>query len=759
MTSVTLNIHEIAKAIDKHMTSAYRRAVKESWPYTEQKVNGGLAKMYILSTLPPEIQITLVEASTEIPLAWERELCPEAALAAARKRVEADIKNGATVPAVKPGNNWPARYGSFEEAIRPAARFNYDPAKAIGPDDLENDALMRRSRIVQEASHPPMGWAQGRRAWVQAVADKHGTTFQTIYKWMRKYGEGGLAGLKHTKSTKGRALAWDNEALKFWIGLCIQNETRGRSQKSLYWNVLVVEAARREWAIGSERSAAEWAAKSITPQMRAYQRGGLRALDNSLPPVLRSYADLRPFQIICGDQHRFDFWVHDPVTGQIYRPEGYVYQCLRTRLIYGAAVAEKYDSHLMGLALHCGMRIFGAFESTYNDNGKPEQSRYIMQVTRDIRRLGLEIGREIDGRVDMADDEDLPLVKNGQRFAIVRNAKAKMIEGTFRFLEQLMMDRGVPGRVKKLGGPGEENEVDEKEIMALAEDGKLLTPQEFALEMYRTMDFYNRTRPHRGVIREWAWKPKPKQVRPMDVLAKCYEAGWRPKRLSQEALDLLFLKRATRVVDRGRITFQGELYDCQALLHLHGQRVEVRYDPMDTSELIVFQAGQCLGRAEIAERSSMIDQDLASDMIARKRRLRRDQIDEYRKLTAGLPDTRQYSQVPKEEKAAAVVGKERTRRAKEQAERYRVMSQEELDRGLANIEAATVEMDRPKARPVPPRPSSFIKETDRLEWCQKTAGAGVALSAEDQEFVDQQLAAMDEQTRDYWGYVKACGWE
>jgi hypothetical protein len=106
-----------------------------------------------------------------------------------------------------------------------------------------------------------------------------------------------------------------------------------------------------------------------------------------------------------GDQHRFDFWVVDDDTGEVFRPEGYFWQDLRTRIIYGAAVDCRYDAWLIGLALRVGIAIFGAFGSIYTDNGRPELSRYLAGILADMRALGLEWERTLDVPVDVLDVE------------------------------------------------------------------------------------------------------------------------------------------------------------------------------------------------------------------------------------------------------------------------------------------------------------------------------------------------------------------
>ena len=312
---------QIAEYLGISKQAVLQRAKREKWPHIEAKGNGGNEKRFQVKDLPAAIQTVIVKRGDLRPEACAG-LCPEAALEAARR-----FSGGM----------------ELELSINRKATWS-----GVDASIVKDERVARIARILSEADQVPRGWKK--RAWVEAVALKHDVRYQTIYKWKKKYGQGGLGALQHTKTTRGQASAWDDEALEFWIGLCLKREHRHKryTRNELYHNILVVEAHRRGWKIGSLRSAYEWAEKRLTKPLLALQRGGARALDNQLPPVLRNYSDLAPFQLLVGDQHRWDFWVVDDDTGEVIRPEGYYFQDLRTRLIYGGVSDRKYDSRLIG---------------------------------------------------------------------------------------------------------------------------------------------------------------------------------------------------------------------------------------------------------------------------------------------------------------------------------------------------------------------------------------------------------------------------
>lgn len=717
---MNLSAVEIAAALDVTARAVNKRVKKENWK--GKVINGRKEKRYPVSALPADVQVEIAR-KVDMPSEILPSLAPEAALEAAKRR-----------------GGLPALYNKGIANSVPTSAF---PGKAFDMEVLRDPNVARWGRIIQEAEAVPVG--RKKRAWVEEVALKHNTTASTVYRKEKKYEAGGLAGLHHTKSTRSQPRKWTPEAVDWWVGLCLKKEHRKISKDALY-RILSQEARKRGWEIGGMWSALWWFDKRVTPQLLALQRGGLRALDNTLPPVLRNYADLDPMEILVGDQHKFDFWVVDEESGQVFRPEGYFWQDLRSRCFYGGALDKKYDSYLMGLALRMGLKLFGAFGSIYTDHGKPELSRYVMGILKDMRTLGLNAEQTVESPVDLdgldAEEINPCVVRPGtHRKAIVRNAKAKMIEGTFNSLEAILRnDLAVPGNVKQLGGPGEENDVDEKELRRLAERGELLTFWEFTGKVFAAMDLYN-ARPHRGALREWVWRPKPRQATPRQVLERCYTDGWRPAPVSEEAVDLVFLPRARRAVDRGRITFRNEVYEHEALIPFkRGIRVEVRFDPLDPEWLLVFREGKYVCAASPVEYSSMKDSDLARRKIEEKRRRRRGFILEYKGLTSKVPDFRAKSEIGPLDKAAAAIGREKLSRQAEQKKLYEPKSEEALAEEMAQIE----DYEKKPRRPV------FSSRSDRYRWCIDEQVAGRELIDDDERFMADFEGRMTPQNREYW---------
>ena len=675
----------------------------------------------------------------------------------------------ATIQTYSAGGLLPVRRYSYEDL--PA----WSPERAISGDALRNVRVGKILAILRDVDAMPRDWAKGADAWKTYVSLKHCVAKQSIYRWIDKFDKRGIAGLEHRKSNAGKSKAWSSEALDFWIGLTLKPEHRKIDLDALYQDALLIEAGRRGWEIGCYASAVWWHRKKATPLLLAMQNGGMRALDNMLPPVLRDYSDLAPFEMLVGDQHRFDFWVIDDDTGAVFRPECFLWQDLRTRIIYGIAFDHHYDAHLCGLALRVGIHIYGCFTGIYTDNGKPELSKYMMGILSEIRHLGMEWNLTEDAPMDVLDvdpEEVDPVVARvapgTHKKAVIKNAKAKMNEGTFAVIENILRSRfRIAGSVKRLTDDPDTQDMDQAEAQRLAKENKLLLASEFYLMCYRAADYYNREKPHRGVRKEWIWKPRPAEATPYECLMACYADGWRPRWISDEAADHIFLKRQSRTVQLGRVTIDGEVYEHDALLDLpKSQRVDCRFNPLERDVILVYLDEKFLCPAHPVEYSSMKNEDLAKKKIVEKRAKRKAIADNFRAIIKGIPDLREYSKIPEAEKVAAVVGEEKKRIEAARANLTRALEPEELAAEMVKMEALNERMPDGQTaafamsamgKPVPPRPDFFLKASDRYFWCVKCEASGGELPVEDRAFVQEHEAKMTPEERDRWQFEREYG--
>ena len=743
---------QIAEITGKHKTSITRRAKKESWPYTNGNGKGGDHVKYPLTSLPPDIQSAILiynNKDTDAPAALAKTMAMLPALSPSVAAMAVERITG--------GNDFDRTFANGHAATARTPKTKeekiayYDKA---GPEfcAMMKPRVQRIARIVEEAMAVPPGW--GKRKWVETIAEKYETTWQSVYRYIDRYEKKGLVGLDHTNSSKGGTRAWTPEALTHWLGLCLKREHRKIQKKALY-RFLVIEAQSRGWKIGTLESACMHYRNHPQRQLlEAYQKGGMRALDNALSPILRDYTDMAPFECLVGDQHRKNRWVVDDITGDVIRIEAYVWQDLRTRIIYGGACARRYDAYLMGLALRMGLRTFGAFGCVYTDNGQPEKSMYFKSILSNIRSYDLNWGMTLDIPADVIDidgEEVYPACPdpNQHRLAIVKNAKAKMIEGTWRSLEDIMTNVFLlPGGTKTLGDDIHHQDIDQAELLRLRDAGKLPLMTSYIKAFYQSFDYYNREKHHRGVAREWRGPNRPAITTPFDCLRMCYETGWRPRFLSNQAIDLLFMAETERTVNRGRITLENIFYEHDALLTLHGERVKVRYDLVDEENILIVHQGQFLCMAALVEYSSMKDMDLAGRKIAEKRKRAKEIAEIYGRMTRPIQDMRAYGPPEQIEQVAALVeeAKERKRLALEPP---KSLSQEQLEVEVAKLEALDL-LPKKASKPPPARPTIFFDDGSRFRWVMDCLRAGGELSPEDEAFRADHAANLSEDTREFW---------
>ena len=243
------------------------------------------------------------------------------------------------------------------------------------------DRFMRRNPLKSKADT------------YREIADEFGISISTVQRYLKKI-ECGVF-IDESKKQGRHVYAWDDEALSFFKNffLAAITEVGGCTVRNAY-NVTKQRAKEMGWNIGSEQSAYVHA-KNISPAMIMLAKGGQRALDNMFY-ISRDLSKLKPFQLIVGDQHRFDFWCLAD-DGQTYiRAECYLWLDMATRIVYGVSFDPHYNTRTVVRALRMGIQRFGKFESTYNDNGSSEKSALSTQIVQALQSYGVKFMDEAD---------------------------------------------------------------------------------------------------------------------------------------------------------------------------------------------------------------------------------------------------------------------------------------------------------------------------------------------------------------------------
>lgn len=455
------------------------------------------------------------------------------------------------------------------------------------------DAFRKRSPLISKA-----------QAYLE-IAEQFNISVPTVQRYIRRMENGSMFALPEGRQGR-HVYAWSDEALSFFTNFLLAaiQEVGGCTVRNAY-NYTKAEAERQGWNIGSEASAYVHA-RNISPAMKMLAKGGQRALDNMFY-ISRDLSKLKPFQLIVGDQHIFDFWCINPnATGtkdRYIRAECYLWLDMATRLVYGISFDVAYNTHTVTRALRMGIRRFGKFESTYNDNGSSEKSRLADDVVERLQNYGVRFLDEADlyhaenGRYIVEDTEGLVVdvvptkaewEKQHRRiFARVKNAKTKPIERFFNTLEQILRDLCLPGLKKGLAISAPEEEKATQRLEWQKENGFILTYDDFIKSVVKALEIYE-TREHSTL-----------GCSPRERLEQYKSDGWLPTFIDPRDEAYLFMESTMRQVKGDRIELNGIEYigpdlTQQMILENRGtlvaynrQKIEIRYDP-ENLELGVF---------------------------------------------------------------------------------------------------------------------------------------------------------------------------
>ena len=670
-----LTAMQIGKAIGKHPRTVKRVAKRDGWAFVEEKFKGGRILKYPRND--PGVQKALGGSNGNA--------LPEG---------QAPPQISTAMTLVGQSSLFDPISSSQNGDAKPLAEKNASPSvsRSLGIREAENAHTAEKIKTLHATAQMPPGWKYGRRAWLKAVGKDHERSLSTIYRWMQKSETDSTGGLRHGNTVPGKDISWNPERSKNWdtpalnlLRGSIVNRPHRRFTIKAIWKKVKKVADEKGWKCGSYRGAVWWA-KRIDPILKIYSRGGEQALDDVLPPIRRKSSDVDPFEILCGDQHRFNFWLMDALTGELFRPEAYFWSCIRTKLIYGFALAKDYDAWLMGMALRMGVSDFGLFKSLYNDNGQPEKSKYIKGILEEIAKFGILWAKTDDLRKEFVEDDeestpqDIPA--GTQKRAKSRNPKGKgSKERFFGVFEDILENEFcVPGRAKCIKDNMNYQREDQREIQALAEARKLLTPEEFFLKLKQARDYYNKEKLHRALYGEVKEGKKPLNITPFQSLQLCKERGLAPNLIREDQANILFLPKAKRKVRLGQIEFQGNFYEADALIRIHDW-VELRYNPMNLGAILVFHGAYPLCLAQPIQWSSYKNKDLTKKKNLKKAAIKKYYKEEYKRITSGVPEFLQYSAVPESDRAAPLTGPEKKKRALELGEAFRVRNERGAGRG------------------------------------------------------------------------------
>lgn len=362
------------------------------------------------------------------------------------------------------------------------------------------------------------------------------------------------------------------------------------------------------------------------PALKYYRFGEKAFLDECAPYIRRKYGDLASNDIWVCDNHTFDVLVNDGKAEKPVRVYLTGFLDVRSRKMVGWYVTDNPCSDATLAALRRGIENFGIPKLIYSDNGREF-------LTHDIGGRGF--------RKSSAENEPptiLQLLDIEFRTAMVKNAKAKIIERSFRDVKE-SFSRLFDGYT---GGTIAERPERLKKTGKQASNFTCLEDFKGFVDDYIQGIFNKKSSKGEGM----------EGKSPDEIYAKyLYEQ----RVATSEELNLLMLRNSRMVTlqrNGVKLVLYGEEYwfrsDELAWNHL-GEKVYFRYNPDDLREVRVYnEEDQFLGTAQ---------QEGALSYFAANKEEARERIRETKKLEKQVKAYKKLKGIQAEEELSLIMDK------------------------------------------------------------------------------------------------------
>lgn len=299
-------------------------------------------------------------------------------------------------------------------------------------------------------------------------------------------------------------------------------------------------------------------------------REGMKAFrDRCAPYIKRTYEGMASNEWWIADNHTFDVQTKGE-NGSIHRLYLTAFFDARSGIFTGCYVTDAPSSQATLIALRKGIVKYGIPENIYVDNGREF-------LTFDVGGLGHRTKKSQKGKFTPPPVFERLGIKMTN--ALVRNAKAKIIERRFRDVKDRL------SRLFPTYTGGNVVERPERLKFVLKDDDKIPTDEEFTNAVEDILTYYMNEKQYSGAVNSDSGKTR------MQV----YREQLKEKRIASE-LDLnLMLMRSTRSQKVGRrgvhLTIAGEkidYYNDELILNYFGKDMYCRYDPEDISTVRVY---------------------------------------------------------------------------------------------------------------------------------------------------------------------------
>ena len=312
--------------------------------------------------------------------------------------------------------------------------------------------------------------------------------------------------------------------------------------------------------------------KSDIPEaVEVLGREGQKAFrDRCAPYIRRTYESMASNEWWIADNHTFDV-ITQGDNGQRHRLHLTAFFDARSGIFTGCYVTQNPSSQATLIALRKGILKYGIPENIYVDNG----SEFL---TFDIGGRGHRKRKPKDGQERFEPPPVFERLGIKMTNALVRNAKAKIIERRFRDVKDHL------SRLFETYTGGNVLEKPER-LKGVLKNGEIPLDSTFTEAVEELLDWYFNQQPYGGEV--VADRGKPRQ--------QVYNENLYTKRVAgAEDLSLMLMRsaRPQKVTRRGvHLDIAGQRLDYwndDMLMNLLGKQVYFRYDPDDLSEVRVY---------------------------------------------------------------------------------------------------------------------------------------------------------------------------
>lgn len=402
---------------------------------------------------------------------------------------------------------------------------------------------------------------------------EHEFSIDTLYRRWKSIKQNNLDGLidKRGKWKKGKSNI-QPEAWDAFLYFYLQEAQHSKKKCYEYMKLLLQEDHPDLVAdIPSYTTFTRRVKSDIPEAVEVLGREGQKAFrDRCAPYIRRTYEGMASNEWWIADNHTFDV-ITQGDNGQRHRLYLTAFFDARSGIFTGCYVTTAPSSQSTLIALRKGILKYGIPENIYVDNGREF-------LTFDIGGLGHRKKKPKDGQERFEPPPVFARLGIKMTNAIVRNAKAKIIERRFRDVKDhlsRLFDTYTGGNV--LEKP--------ERLKGVLKNGEIPLDSTFTETVEELLDWYFNQQPYGGEV--VADRGKPRQ--------QVYNENLHTRRVAgAEDLSLMLMRsaRPQKVTRRGvHLDIAGQRLDYwndDMLMNLLGKQVYFRYDPDDLSEIRVY---------------------------------------------------------------------------------------------------------------------------------------------------------------------------